>query len=886
MIQIYKPTNDNFKMNGDACLHPLSCYAEMNLNGAWTLTLENNIDDNIDLFVKNAVISAPTPFGDNQLFRIYNVEKSIASVKCIAYPIFLDARYDCFLHDVRPTNKNGQDALQIMVASNPKYSASSNITKANTSYYLLKNLMEAINGDDENSFINRWGGEIIYKNFEIIINERIGSSEKNLICKRGLNQLGIVETVDTKNLVTRIIPKGFNGRLLPNNESVDSDRINAYPIPYIKVIEYSDIKLSTDEHISESDTVYNTLDELYQGLRERAKKEFTDYQIDIPDISYDVEMIDQYELDEYKMFKEIMKCNLGDDLICHDEVLNIHNIKARIIQIVYDCINKRNISLKIGKYTNNFFDELSRFNHSAQKVIDTKDSTLVGERLKGILNLLNLSLKAQKDVAQKQDVRAIQFEDLNPNSPTFGAMCLGTQGIQIAKRRNETNTDWVWGTAINFEAIIADYIMTGILTDKKGNNSWNLDTGYLVTRYLKATDAEITGKIYANSGTLAGFTFDSNTMTATITKTFDYTQSDLDTIESIILNGTTPTVAQLQRLDVSGDGRISALDMVRIHKILDNGNKVTTTFRLNPDFSSANNNVPILEISNDVYGKTSIDQLGFLYSKRGDFGSVYSNSLATDSLTSNGYTHINNEIATLGHLRINEGWIGFHANTNDANSNVSRKGWFGHDGGTSLSYVNEAAGYLQLKTNGAGIGFTCSYGMLYFDGSWRPQGNDNGSFNLGESYAKWKQLYATTATIATSDRNEKKDFTEFDERYEKLFFDLKPQLFKYKNGESNRFHSGFVSQDVEESLKDNGLTALDFAGFCKDKKQIGKVNEEGIEEFTNVLDENGEQEYTYSLRYEEFIPLNTYMIQKQQKEIDELKKQVEELKSLLKIGGD
>lgn len=707
MIQIYKPTNDNFKMNGDACLHPLSCYAEMNLNGAWTLTLENNLDDNIDLFVKNAVISAPTPYGDNQLFRIYNVEKSIVSVKCIAYPIFLDARYDCFLHDVRPTNKNGQDALQIMVASNPKYSASSNITKANTSYYLLKNLMEAINGDDENSFINRWGGEIIYKNFEIIINERIGSSEKNLICKRGLNQLGIVETVDTKNLVTRIIPKGFNGRLLPNNESVDSDRINAYPIPYIKVIEYSDIKLSTDEHISESDTVYDTLDELYQGLRERAKKEFTDYQIDIPDISYDVEMIDQYELDEYKMFKEIMKCNLGDDLICHDEVLNIHNIKARIIQIVYDCINKRNISLKIGKYTNNFFDELSRFNHSAQKVIDTKDSTLVGERLKGILNLLNLSLKAQKDVAQKQDVRAIQFEDSDPDSPTFGAMCIGTQGIQIAKKRNETNTDWAWGTAIDFQAIYAQYIIAGTLSDKLGLNYWNLDTGefrlsantkvgnttlddyiknkipdtddlsqeevfnaltnngsikgiymyngqlyvnggyinadtlsaisanlgnitagsiningkFIVTSDGKvtATDGTFTGTVNAKSGSIAGFTFDENVMTASITKTFNYTESDCIRIRNIILGTTTATSADYERLDINGDGRISSQDYVMIKNLISYGNKITTTFKLDPRLNDGNIKEAMLEISVPNYNTTRISKLGALYSSYASF---------------------------------------------------------------------------------------------------------------------------------------------------------------------------------------------------------------------------------------------------------------------------
>ena len=37
----------------------------------------------------------------------------------------------------------------------------------------------------------------------------------------------------------------------------------------------------------------------------------------------------------------------------------------------------------------------------------------------------------------------------------------------------------------------------------------------------------------------------------------------------------------------------------------------------------------------------------------------------------------------------------------------------------------------------------------------------------------------------------------------------------------------------------------------------------------------------YSLRYEEFIALNTHMIQKQQTEIDSLKKEIQELKEMI-----
>lgn len=140
------------------------------------------------------------------------------------------------------------------------------------------------------------------------------------------------------------------------------------------------------------------------------------------------------------------------------------------------------------------------------------------------------------------------------------------------------------------------------------------------------------------------------------------------------------------------------------------------------------------------------------------------------------------------------------------------------------------------------------------------------------------QLYSTTSTIATSDRNKKKDFAEFDKRYENLFFDLKPQIYKFKDGTSDRYHSGFISQDVEESMIKNNLDSKDFAGYCKEiqRKVVIDTDEEYLEE--NVYDENGDLVYDYMLRYEEFIALNTHMLQKAYKEIDDLKTIINEMK--------
>ena len=175
MIQIYSPGNKDFDRNGDMTLFPEDAKVKCILNGMWTAEISHPMDSEgrWRYIVEDAVVKMQS-FNGEQLFRIKRKEKSEDNVEAYLEPIFMDSKDDCFLVDIRPTEKNGQQALDDMIRSNTKYSASSNITKVATAYYITKNLIEAINGDDDNSFINRWGGEILFENFKVFINERIG----------------------------------------------------------------------------------------------------------------------------------------------------------------------------------------------------------------------------------------------------------------------------------------------------------------------------------------------------------------------------------------------------------------------------------------------------------------------------------------------------------------------------------------------------------------------------------------------------------------------------------------------------------------------------------------------------------------------------------------
>ena len=142
MIEVYRSTNTNYQKNGDITLTPLECIFEWGLDGICQIELTHEYDDlgRWEYLVNDNVIAAPTPYSDKQLFRIYKREKSDDEVTVYARHIYYD-NLGNYLVDVRPTNKNGQQALDI-IFSGTKFTPHSDITTANTAYYVRKNIVE------------------------------------------------------------------------------------------------------------------------------------------------------------------------------------------------------------------------------------------------------------------------------------------------------------------------------------------------------------------------------------------------------------------------------------------------------------------------------------------------------------------------------------------------------------------------------------------------------------------------------------------------------------------------------------------------------------------------------------------------------------------------
>lgn len=133
-------------------------------------------------------------------------------------------------------------------------------------------------------------------------------------------------------------------------------------------------------------------------------------------------------------------------------------------------------------------------------------------------------------------------------------------------------------------------------------------------------------------------------------------------------------------------------------------------------------------------------------------------------------------------------------------------------------------------------------------GDFLPGADDR--YNLGDGGLVWADIYAASGTINTSDREKKEAIVYGLYKLDGLLDKLEPCTFRFRDGTSGRSHAGFIAQDVEEALEELGLTTEDFAGLVKSPREDGG--------------------YDYFLRYNEFIPINTWEIQKLKARVAEL----------------
>ena len=141
----------------------------------------------------------------------------------------------------------------------------------------------------------------------------------------------------------------------------------------------------------------------------------------------------------------------------------------------------------------------------------------------------------------------------------------------------------------------------------------------------------------------------------------------------------------------------------------------------------------------------------------------------------------------------------------------------------------------------------------------------NGWGTIGANGLGVKYIYATNTGIQnTSDIRLKENVSDDYSMLEKFFGMLRPVIYEYKHLENDDdIRMGFIAQEV--------WTALENCGY--DPNRFSVIHSETVDPESD-LKKYIDTDETYFLNYTEFTALNTYMIQKLMKRIEELEKRI------------
>ncbi|MBY6837855.1 endopeptidase [Clostridium botulinum] len=411
MIQLYTNNQQDIAKNG-IILNPIYAKISNKLNGENEFEMEVLLDKEglYKNITRDCIITAPTPEfnGEPQAYRIYDTVKNMSSNTITVYArhIFFDLNKKVIFN--KNVQGNGQQVIS-KILEDTKFTGQSESNITDIRQYKMRNIINVINGNEEDSFLNIWGGEIECNNYNLNIPLQLGK-DRGIRVSFGYNLEDIEEEINADEVVTRIFPYSGDLVLSSNTPYVDSPLIAKYGEVSEQAIEMSDIKVK--EHTKDSDGKDTTPTDA-EGFETRAEAEaemikrcnkLFEKGADKIKANYKVKMQNLSKTTEYKQlgYDKLEQICLGDTVHCYNKNIDIE-VSARCISYSWDAINEEFIDIELGQFLSNYIDNnLSDLDNIYRKIIMTEQ--FITLRVDSLDNTLHSEIKLTADKIRSEVV--------------------------------------------------------------------------------------------------------------------------------------------------------------------------------------------------------------------------------------------------------------------------------------------------------------------------------------------------------------------------------------------------------------------------------------------------------------------------------------------------
>lgn len=798
MIRIYSASyfeNEHLLSNGLKTLHPLKCI-ETKSENEWKLDVE--IDDTYAEYIEqNNVIVVDTKESSFQAFRIKNIILDKRTFQFTAYHIGFDLQ-NYFIEDLELTSQSGLNFVTSILGEtlpSNEFTPSSDISATQSYHFVRVSAYEALQKTAE-----LFGGYLVFNNFTVSLLSSIGVN-RGVVISDGKNLQGLTKTENWDNVVTTLIATCGERVYDPIYADV------SYDIPYVKTMSF--------------ESEFETEVEIEADIIEQA----TEY----------------VNANKYPQMNYVVKSDIIQDVYIGDTIVvkSTYDLDTTVLAYTYDVIAERIRSVEFGNYrptVKNIFKTYASVSEVA------KNTATVNQLVIDQTNIINGLYQYGYVVVNDNEIYVV---DALPKETATYVLRINLGGIGFSSTGISGTYTSAWTLDGSFNA---NFIQAGSLNGinmsiGSGDTIFKADSNgiYLgnstfasapfsvdMNGNLIATNADISGKIEANSGEIANFTISTDRLYAGTSSNYVGVSPGVSSggdYYSIWAGNSIPSSApfSVQRDGTlkSTSGTIGAwtLSTDRLY-----AGSSTTYVGISPGVSSGSSYYSFWA------GNSTPSSAPFSVTRNGVFKST--------SGTIGGWTLDDSKIYTGS------------GSTYMAIDQLYRRIYFS----SSYYLEHQPDSYFPgVYCNGSLRGANVWGGTLITNSDVRPQLGNSGY--LGTSNFNFYSGYTRIPITVTSDLRLKDNIKEIENGVD-FILGLKPVSYMLKGEQESHF--GFIAQDVKKIMD----KTIGEAGLYNDplKKPDWDVNNK---------EENDKPHYL-SLRYEEFIAPMVQTIQSLEKRIKEL----------------
>lgn len=452
----------------------IKCVVREERNGAYELEMEYPITGvhYSDITESKIILAVPADGKDAQPFRVYKIERGIAGkIRVYAEHITYQANHI----PVMPFEANSAASAMSQLQSNAVGSNPFTLwTDLQTTGHYVQEVPESIRarlGGQEGSILDLYGGEYEWDKYTIKLHQHRGQ-DRGVVLRYGKN---LTDLTQEKNITTTYTA------VCPYVKQSEDDPLITLPEKYIAASNagnYPYLRIKTVDFTKEFD---NEEEVTVAALRQKTNEYIAANNIGIPKISIKVSFVALWQTEEYKNIAPLERVNLCDTVTVRFEKLGV-DAQAKVIKTEYNVLLDRYNSIEIGEAKSTISATVAT---QEQKIVNEVDSDLLRaqkhatELITGGLGgyvVLKRNANGKPEellIMDKENIEeAVHVWRYNKNG--WGYSSTGYNGLYTLAATLDGGfvADFITTGTLN-----ANLVKAGMLTDRAGNNYWDMVTG-------------------------------------------------------------------------------------------------------------------------------------------------------------------------------------------------------------------------------------------------------------------------------------------------------------------------------------------------------------------------------------------------------------------------